>query len=40
MKEEYHECGDGEKEGVTVVGPLTEKGGKKWVKPSKVETKK
>lgn len=39
MKEEYHECGGGQKEGVTVVGKLTEKDGKKWVKPSKVEAK-
>ena len=37
-KEEYHEtvCGGEKKEG-TVVGVVTEKDGKKWVKPSKVE---
>jgi hypothetical protein len=42
MKEKYHGdlCGGGEKEGVTVVGTLTEKDGKKWVKPKKVEEKK
>lgn len=36
--EEYHEavCGGETKEG-TVVGVVTEKDGKKWVKPSKVE---
>src|SRR5437870_2421164 len=35
--EDYHECGGGEKAGVTVEGTLTEKDGKKVVKPSKVE---
>lgn len=37
-KEEYHEavCGGEMKEG-TVVGVVSEKDGKKWVKPSKVE---
>jgi hypothetical protein len=38
MKEEYHEavCGGEKKEG-TVKGVVTEKDGKKWIKPSKVE---
>ncbi|HET6575974.1 MAG TPA: DUF6370 family protein [Fimbriiglobus sp.] len=42
MKEEYHEgvCGGGETKNVTVVGKLTEKDGKKWVKPTKVVVKK
>ncbi|HEV3142301.1 MAG TPA: hypothetical protein VGZ47_00285 [Gemmataceae bacterium] len=37
-KEEYHEnvCGGDKKEG-TVVGVVSEKDGKKWIKPSKVE---
>jgi hypothetical protein len=37
-KENYHEevCGGGVKEG-TVVGVVTEKDGKKWVTPKKVE---
>lgn len=34
--EDYHECGKGTKEGVTVAGVVTEKDGKKWIKPSKV----
>ncbi len=40
--EEYHEgvCGGDVKENVTVVGTVTEKDGKKWVKPTKVEVKK
>lgn len=38
--EDYHECGTGEKPGVTVAGVLTEKDGKKWVKPTKVTEKK
>ena len=40
--EDYHEglCGGGTKEGATVTGVVTEKGGKKWVKPTKVEEKK
>ena len=39
--EGYHEdlCGGGEKANVTVVGKVSEKDGKKWVKPSKVEAK-
>jgi hypothetical protein len=37
-KEDYHEqvCGGGQKEG-TVVGVVSEKDGKKWVTPKKVE---
>jgi hypothetical protein len=40
--EAYHEgvCGGDKIEGVTVVGTVTEKDSKKWVKPTKVETKK
>ena len=40
--EAYHEgvCGGDKVEGVTVTGTVTEKDGKKYVKPTKVETKK
>lgn len=40
--EAYHEgvCGGDKVEGVTVTGTVTEKDGKKWVKATKVETKK
>jgi hypothetical protein len=40
--EEYHEgvCGDGKIEGVTVTGTVSEKDGKKYVKPTKVDMKK
>jgi hypothetical protein len=40
--ETYHEdvCGGEKVEGVTVTGTVTEKDGKKYVKPSKVEKKK
>ena len=38
MKEEYHEpvCGGGRKEG-TVIGKVSEKNGKKYITPEKVE---
>jgi len=41
-KEPYHEgvCGGDKVEGVTVTGVVTEKDGKKTIKPSKVELKK
>jgi hypothetical protein len=41
-KEAYHEgvCGGEKVEGVTVTGTVSEKDGKKWIKPTKVETKK
>ncbi|WP_439624601.1 DUF6370 family protein [Gemmata sp.] len=41
-KEAYHEgaCGGDAVEGVTVTGTVTEKDGKKTIKPTKVETKK
>jgi hypothetical protein len=40
--EEYHEgvCGGDKVEGVAVTGSVTEKDGKKTIKPTKVETKK
>jgi hypothetical protein len=40
--EDYHEgvCGGDKVEGVTVTGVVSEKDGKKWIKPSKVELKK
>jgi hypothetical protein len=40
--EGYHEpvCGDGKVEGVTVFGTVTEKDGKKYLKPAKVELPK
>lgn len=38
--EDYHECGGSEKKDVTVSGTLTDKDGKKTVRPSKVEVKK
>ncbi|OWK37679.1 DUF6370 family protein [Fimbriiglobus ruber] len=40
--EGYHEdvCGGSEKANVTVVGTVSEKDGKKWVKPTKVEAPK
>ncbi len=40
--ESYHEgvCGGEKVEGVTVTGAVTEKDGKKYVKPTKVEKKK
>jgi hypothetical protein len=42
MGETYHEgvCGGDKVEGVTVTGSVTEKDGKKYVKPTKVDTKK
>jgi len=41
-KESYHEvvCGGDKVEGVTVAGTVTEKDGKKWIKPTKVDVKK
>jgi len=41
-KEPYHEgvCGGDKVEGVTVTGTVSEKDGKKYLKPTKVETKK
>lgn len=40
--ETYHEgvCGGEKVEGVTVTGTVTEKDGKKYIKPTKVESKK
>lgn len=40
--EAYHEgvCGGDKVTGVTVTGTVTEKDGKKYIKPTKVETKK
>ena len=40
--EDYHEgvCGDGKLEGVSVTGTVSEKDGKKYIKPTKVELKK
>jgi hypothetical protein len=37
--EDYHQCGGGEKKNVTVTGKVTEKDGKKTVKPTKVDAK-
>jgi hypothetical protein len=41
-KEDYHEgvCGDGKIAGVVVTGTVTEKDGKKYVKPTKVDLPK
>lgn len=41
-KEDYHEavCGGGKVENVTVTGAVSEKEGKKFIKPSKVDIKK
>jgi hypothetical protein len=41
-KEDYHDmvCGDGKVEGVKVTGTVSEKDGKKYVKPTKVELPK
>ena len=40
--EDYHEgvCGDGKLEGTSVTGTVSEKDGKKYIKPTKVELKK
>jgi hypothetical protein len=40
--EDYHEhvCGDGKLEGVSVTGTVSEKDGKKYIKPTKVDIKK
>ncbi|HJZ53732.1 MAG TPA: DUF6370 family protein [Gemmataceae bacterium] len=41
-KEDYHDgvCGGGKIENVTITGVVSEKEGKKWIKPSKVDIKK
>jgi hypothetical protein len=40
MEEDYHACGGDVTKDVVVIGKVTEKDGKKWVKPTKVELPK